>query len=109
MVRHGVILVGVMLTGASAAVAAPPHKSCAEMVSGLDSFLRAHPQVTGTERQTKDAQLNHQPTRESVAKAEEKSRADLVAMLAKAKLQQGAGDIEGCRATLAEIEWMLAP
>ncbi len=83
--------------------------SCADMVSGLQSYLSAHPQASGTRRQTKDAQLMHQPTRDSVAKAKQDSRENLVAMLAKAKAQQSAGDAEGCHATLAGVAWMLKP
>jgi hypothetical protein len=108
MVRYGLFLLIVVLAGANA-VAAPAPMSCDAMVAGLQSFLQAHPQISGTRRQTKTAQLNHQPTRDSVAKAEQESRENLVAMLAKARAQQGAGDMKGCLATLAEIEWMLKP
>jgi hypothetical protein len=93
--------------GAHSALAAP--SSCADRVSGLQSYLNAHPDASGTARQTKDAQLMHQPTRESVAKAKQESRENLVAMLAKAKAEQGAGDDKGCRATLAGVAWMLKP
>ena len=57
--------------------------------------------------QTTAAQLMHQPTRESVAKAKMASREHIVSLLAKAKKQQAAGNERGCRATLDEVRWML--
>ena len=81
--------------------------SCDQMVSGLETYIAEHPAQAGTRPQTKDAQLQHQPTRESVAKAKMESHDNLVALLAKAKAEQAAGDGEGCRKTLGYIKWML--
>jgi hypothetical protein len=92
----------------SSAVAAPS-ASCGDMVADLQSYLDKHPDTSGTRRQTKDAQLMHQPTRDSVAKAKKESRDNLVALLGKAKAEQSAGEAAACRATLAEVHRMLTP
>jgi hypothetical protein len=94
---------------ATAPASAATSGSCDDMVGNLDAFLKTHPEVTGVLPQTTAAQLMHQPTRDSVAKAEKKSRQHVVGLLAKAKAQQAAGDEPGCRATLAEVRWMLQP
>ena len=106
MNRSGLAL-GLALLAATPASAAM--NSCDDMVGGLDAFLKAHPTATGVLPQTTAAQLMHQPTRDFVAKAEKESRQHVVGLLAKAKAQQAAGDERGCRATLAEVKWMLQP
>ncbi len=83
--------------------------SCAEMVSQAEAFLAAHPDTAGTRPQTIDAQLNHQPTRDSVAKAKMSSRDHLAASLANAKAMQTAGDEAGCRKSFDAVAWMLKP
>ena len=83
--------------------------SCADMVSQAESYLAAHPDKAGTRPQTVDAQLQHQPTRESVAKAKMDSRDHLAAALANAKAMQTAGDEAGCRKSFAAVAWMLKP
>jgi hypothetical protein len=98
----------VVALAASAAQAAP-NASCDEMVARLDAFLKVHKGVTGALPQTVGAQLMHQPTRQSVAQAKQESREHVVALLARAKAQQSAGEAQKCRATLAEVEWMLQP
>ena len=79
------------------------------MVAGLERYLAAHPGQAGTRPQTRAAQLMHQPTAESVAKAKMESRDNLTALLAKAKAEHAAGDEQGCRKTLGDVEWMLKP
>ena len=94
---------------AASGVQATPGATCGQMVGDLQSYLDAHPEASGTRKQTKDAQLMHQPTQRSVAKAKMQSRDNLVALLAKAKSQQAAGEEAACRATLADVERMLKP
>ena len=96
------------LVWAVAPAAAAP-VSCEVMVSDLGAWLDAHPQVAGTARQTVAAQLQHQPTRDSVAQAKSMSREHLVELLGKAKAQQQAGDMRGCETTLKDVERMLRP
>jgi hypothetical protein len=105
MLRRGFIVLVVAL--AAGAAQAAPNASCDEMVAQLDAFLKAHPGATGVLPQTVGAQLMHQPTRESIARAKQESREHVVDLLAKAKAQQSAGQAQQCRATLAEVEWML--
>jgi hypothetical protein len=95
----------VVALAASAAQAA----SCDETVARLDAFLKSHPGATGALPQTVGAQLMHQPTRQSIAQAKRESRDYVVELLAKAKAQRSAGGEQKCRATLAEVEWMLQP
>jgi hypothetical protein len=105
MLRSGFVLAVAWLAAAPASASG----SCDDMVAGLDAFLKAHPSATGALPQTTAAQLMHQPTRDSVAKAKMASREHIVGLLAKAKAQQAAGDARGCQATLAEVRWMLQP
>jgi hypothetical protein len=81
--------------------------TCPQMVAGLQSYLAQHPAQAGTRPQTHAAQLNHQPTRASLAKAKAESHDNLVALLAKAQAEQAAGDAQACRKTLGYVEWML--
>ena len=83
--------------------------SCPQMVAGLEHYLGAHPDLAGTRPQTEAAQLMHQPTAESVAKAKMESRDNLSALLAKGKAEHLAGDEQACRKTLGYVEWMLKP
>jgi len=109
MLRTGLaMLVAAFAAGAGAAEAAPD-VNCDEMVARLDAYLKAHPNATGALRQTTGAQLMHQPTRQSVDEAKKQARENLVALLAKAKAAQSAGDEKGCLASLAEAQWMLLP
>jgi hypothetical protein len=93
---------------AQAAAAAPP-ASCAHSIERAEAYLAAHPEASGTRRQTVDAQLMHQPTQAAVAKAKQESREGLAGLLTKARSQQRAGDLAGCEATLADVMRMLAP
>jgi hypothetical protein len=104
MRKSGLAALIALVAGAAQAA---PIASCGEMVSHLDAYLMAHPNATGDLRQTVDAQLMHQPTRESVEKAKMESRDHLVELLASAKAHQAAGEERKCRSTLAEVKWML--
>jgi len=105
MSRYAVLtLIGVL---ASSPALAAPGAACGDMIASLSAYLDAHPERAGTLPQTKDAQLMHQPTRQSVAKAKMESHDNLVALLAKAKSEQAGGDEKGCRHTLGYVEWML--
>ena len=104
MVRHHWLAIWLI---ASAGAAAAPARTCDAMIEGFQAYLDKHPETSGTRRQTKEAQLMHQPTQRSVAKAKWESRDNLRALLEKAKAQQAAGDAAACRATLAEVQRML--
>jgi hypothetical protein len=103
------IVAALAIAAACGAAAAAQGGSCDEMVAGFDAFLKSHPNATGALTQTVDAQRRHQPTRDSVEKAEKQGRAHLYDLLATAQKQQQAGDEAGCLSTLAEIKWMLQP
>jgi hypothetical protein len=83
--------------------------TCDAMIADLRGWLDAHPHVSGTARQTVDAQLQHQPTAASVAKAKMESRDHLVELLGEAQRRQRGGDMAGCEATLADVERMIKP
>src|SRR4051812_13257105 len=95
----------VLVLSAAPAAAAPA--SCAHSIARAQAYLATHPQASGTRRQTVDAQLMHQPTQASVAKARQDSRMGLMDLLTQARSQQRAGDEAGCRATLADVMRML--
>ena len=62
------------------------------MVSHAETWLAAHPDKAGTRPQTVDAQLQHQPTRDSVAKCENETRATISPPLSSnAKAMQSGG------------------
>ena len=92
---------------AAPAAAAPP--ACLTMIADVRAWLDAHPHVSGTRMQTKEAQLQHQPTAASVAKAKMESRDHIVELLGDAEARQRSGDMAGCEATLQDIERMLKP
>ena len=94
---------------AAGAVQAAPHGSCDDMVARFDAYLKAHPNATAPLRQSVSAQLTHQPTREDIEKAIMEGRKHLYDLLAKAKTQQAANNVLGCRATLAGVKWMIGP
>ena len=99
-----------LLVLAALALPAPAFAaSCADMVSQAEAYLAAHPDKAGTRPQTVDAQLQHQPTRESVAKAKMDSRDHLAASLSNARAMQAAGDEAGCRKSFSAVAWMLRP
>ena len=91
---------------AQPALAAP---SCATMIAEVRAWLDAHPHVSGTRAQTVEAQLQHQPTAASVAKAKMESRDHIVEQLGEAERQRRSGDGAGCEATLGDIARMLRP
>ncbi len=99
----------VVLTGFAGAAQAAPGRTCDEMVSRFDAYLKTHPNATADLRQSVDAQLMHQPTRESLELARKEGRQHLLDLLAKAKAEQRAHDESGCRATLSEVRWMMKP
>jgi hypothetical protein len=82
---------------------------CDDDVTKFDTYLKAHPNATGTLPQTTSAQLMHQPSRTEVEKAIKQGRQHLRDLLAKAKAQQKAGEEDGCRSTLKEVMWMARP
>jgi hypothetical protein len=92
-----------------AAPAAADPARCNAMVAEVRSWLDAHPHISGTRRQTVDAQLQHQPTAASIAKAKMESRDHIVELLGDAEMLQRSGDMAGCEAKLADVERMLAP
>jgi len=95
---------------AALALPAPANAaSCADMVSQAEAYLAAHPEKAGTRPQTVGAQLQHQPTRESVSKAKMDSRDHLAASLSSAKAMQAAGNEAGCRKSFSAVAWMLKP
>jgi len=102
------ILAVVVALVPAAAFAAPPER-CTAMVADVRAWLDAHPHVSGTQRQTVAAQLMHQPTALSVAKAKMESRDHIVELLGDAQAKQRSGDMAGCEATLDEVERMLRP
>ena len=80
-----------------------------EFRSSLPHDRNGEPTFVGTARQSIAAQLEHQPTRESVERAKRESRAQILAIL----LQAEALDLEGkrkeCLDAFARAKLMLDP
>jgi len=102
-------ILAVVVALVPAAAFAAPTPRCTAMVADVRAWLDAHPHVSGTQRQTVAAQLMHQPTAASVAKAKMESRDHIVELLGDAEAKQRSGDMAGCEATLADVERMLKP
>jgi hypothetical protein len=107
MFRLAVATLVIGLAGGAAQAASSA--TCSQMIGDVQTYLDAHPGASGTRKQSKDAQLMHQPTRQSVTKAKMESHDNLVVLLGQARSKHSAGDEAGCRATLADVERMLKP
>ena len=93
----------------AAAPAAAGTVECRAMISEVHAWLEAHPNVSGTQRQSVAAQLQRQPTAASVAKARMESRDHIVELLGEAEMRQRSGDMAGCEALLSDVRRMLRP
>ena len=86
---------------------------CGEEVAAFRQTLplnqKGAPVVVGTAQQTVGAQLGHQPTPETVARAEQSAQSEVAAVLAQADAFDAAGKQSQCRATLAKAKLLVNP
>ena len=91
--------------GAAAAQAGP----CSAAIARFEAAVRQsadNPNAGPVARETVGAQLGHEPTPASIARAQAKARAQFRAALARAKQLDARGDGAGCTKALARAEDM---
>jgi hypothetical protein len=90
---------------ASAAQAGP----CSEDIAQFEAAIRqsaGNPNAGLTARQSVGAQLEHQPTPQSVERAQSQLQAKFAAAMARAKLLDSRGDSTGCNRALSRAKRM---
>jgi len=99
------LVVGVSLLGAASAQAGP----CSNAIAQFEQTVRQsanNPDAGPTARQSIGAQLSHQPTPGSVARAEARAQTTFEAALARAKRLDARGNRAGCARALAAAKRM---
>jgi hypothetical protein len=104
----GIIAIASTLRLATAS-AGPCAGEIAEFQSSLPRDKNGEPAFVGTAPQSIDAQLEHQPTRESVERAKKLARAQIVAVLAQAEALDSEGKRNECRNAIAKAKLLLNP
>jgi hypothetical protein len=103
-----VIMIGLAIVGVDMASAgADP---CRDEIAKLEAWVdrsMGSPVAKPTTTQSVEAQLHHQPTRQSVQQAEEAAHSMFVAMLAHAKMLNADGKTAECIQSVAEAKRLL--
>jgi hypothetical protein len=84
--------------------------TCSDEIAQLEALVNQsirNPDARHTLPQSIDAQLHHQPTSESVGRAEEKAQLRFVAILTRAKMLNEDGKTMQCIQTVAEGKHLL--
>ena len=84
--------------------------SCSHEIAQLEALVNqsmGSPIAKPTTTQSVDAQLHHQPTRESVRRGEESAQSMFAAILARAKSLNAAGKTTECIQSVAEAKRLL--
>jgi hypothetical protein len=82
---------------------------CSEDIAQFEAAIRqsaGNPYAGLTAPQSIGAQLEHQPTRQSVKRAQLRLRANFAAAMARAKLLDSKGDSTGCNSALSAAKRM---
>jgi hypothetical protein len=82
---------------------------CAVEVDAFQQSLREQHGLVGTAPQSVGAQLSHQPTAASIAKAEQKAKSGLEMLLDQAKALDAQGKQEQCADALARAKLLANP
>jgi hypothetical protein len=101
-------VIGISLLGTTSAHAGP----CSNAIAQFEQTVRQsadNPDAGPTARQTTGAQLGHQPTPGSVARAEARAEGTFEAALARAKRFDARGNRAGCTRALAAARRMYSP
>jgi hypothetical protein len=86
--------------------------ACGEDVAAFRQTLPLNQKdaaVVGTAPQSVGAQLGHQPTPETIARAEQSARAEITTILAQAESYDAAGKQRECRDALAKAKLLANP
>jgi hypothetical protein len=103
-----VIMIGCAIVGLDTASAHT--ETCGEEIARVEALLdqsMGDPSAKPTIAQSVDAQLHHQPTRESVRRADENAHSMFAAILARAKMLNANGKTTECIQSVAEAKRLL--
>jgi hypothetical protein len=84
--------------------------ACSDEIARLEALVdqpMGNPVVKPMSRQSFDAQLHHQPTQDSVRRAEENARARFAEILERAKIMNADGKTTECIQSVAEVKRLL--
>jgi hypothetical protein len=91
-------------------MASPHTDTCSEEIARVEALVNrpmGNPIAKPTISQSVGAQLHHQPTRESVRRAEENVQSTFAAILAHAKMLEADGKTAECIQSVAEAKRLL--
>ena len=91
---------------ASAHITSANADTCSDQIAQLEALVDQGNPVA-TVPQSTDAQLHHQPTRDSVRRAEENAKLRFASILARAKTLNAAGKVTECIQSVAEAKRLL--
>jgi hypothetical protein len=84
--------------------------TCSDEIARLEALVdqsMSNPIVKPMSRQSIDAQLHHQPTQESVRRAEENAQGRFEEILERAKIMNADGQTTECIQSVAEVKRLL--
>ena len=99
----------VVLAGSARAHAASCAAEIAQLRQSLHETAHTGAAVVGSAPQSIDAQLEHQPTPASVARAKKNANEQILALLAQAEAFDAQGHGRACRRTLRRANLLLNP
>src|SRR5262245_58234278 len=91
-------------------IASAREDTCSDEIARLEALVDrslGNPAAKPMRAQSTDAQLNHQPTPETVRRAEESAQLRLAAILARAKILNADGKIPECIKSVVEAKRLL--
>jgi hypothetical protein len=91
------------------AIAGPCAREITDFRSSLPHSKNGEATFVGTAPQSIDAQLEHQPTRESVERAKKQAQALIMTVLAQAEALDSEGKRTECRDAIAKARILLNP
>jgi hypothetical protein len=100
----------IALEVASAYMASAHTDTCSNQIAQLEALVSqsmGNPVANPTVPQSIDAQLHHQPTRDSVRRAEENAKLKFASILARAKTLDADGKMTECIQSVAEAKRLL--
>jgi hypothetical protein len=111
--KHFVASALVFAIASMALVAPASAGACREDVAAFRQTLplnqKGAPVDVGSAPQSVGAQLGHQPTPESIARAEQSAQSEVAKVLARADAFDAAGDQSACRDALAKAKLLVGP
>jgi hypothetical protein len=113
MMNHSIAAALIVAIASALSVLPASAGPCGEKVAAFRQTLplnqKGAPVVVGSAPQSIDAQLEHQPTPESVARAEQSAQSEIAAVLAQADAFDAAGKQKQCRGALAKAKLLANP